>query len=52
MHISKTINQIIKNKLIEIDLSKQKALDSDLRAVLKTAFQETAGQNLRLYTIL
>ena len=32
-------------KLIEVDLSKQKALDADLRAIQQIVFQEKAGKN-------
>ena len=43
-------------RLIAVDLSKQKALDADLRAIQKTLFQvvvgEADGTKLRLYIIL
>ena len=32
-------------RLIAVDLSKQKALDADLRAIQQIAFQEKAGKN-------
>ena len=38
-------------KLITVDLSKQKALDADPRAIQQTVFQGIAVQKLRLYTI-
>ena len=37
-------------KLIAVDLSKQKALDADPRAFQQIAFQEIAGQKLRLHS--
>ena len=40
------------HRIIAVDLSKQKALDTDPRAVQKIVFQGIAGQKLRLYTIL
>ena len=44
------------HRLIAIDLSKQKALDADLRAIQKIVFQGlvggAAGTKIRLYTIL
>ena len=43
-------------KLVAVNLSKQKALDADLRAIQQIVFQEVAGgadtAKLRLYTIL
>ena len=43
-------------KLIAVDLSKQKALDFDTRAIQQIVFQGVAaeddGTNVRLYTIL
>ena len=43
-------------RLIAVDLSKQKALNADLRAIQKTLFQvvvgEADGTKLRLYIIL
>ena len=43
-------------RLIAVDLSKQKALDADLRAIQQIVFQEVVGGNagtkIRLYTIL
>ena len=43
-------------RLIAVDLSKQKALDADPRAIQQTAFQGVVGGNdgtkTRLYTIL
>ena len=43
-------------KLVAVDLSKQKALDADPRAIQQIIFQgDVAGQNntkIRLYTIL
>ena len=39
-------------RLIAVDLSKQKALDTDPRAIQQIVFQEKAGKKLRLYTIL
>ena len=39
-------------RLISVDLSKQKALDADQRAVKQIVFQGKAGQKIRLYTIL
>ena len=43
-------------RLFSIDLSKQKALDADPRAIQQISFQGTAGgadnTNIRLYTIL
>ena len=39
-------------RLIAVDLSKQKALDADPRAIQQIVFQGIAGQKLRLYTIL
>ena len=43
-------------KLIELDLSKQKALDADPRAIKQIVFQEVVGGNsgskIRLYTII
>ena len=38
-------------RLITVDLSKQKALDADPRAVQQIVFQGIAVQKLRLYTI-
>ena len=32
-------------RLIAVDLSKQKALDADLRAIQQIVFQEKAGKN-------
>ena len=43
-------------RLIAVDLSKQKALDADLRAIQQIVFLEVvkvdAGTKIRLYTIL
>ena len=43
-------------KLIAVDVSKQKTLDADLRAILQIAFQGVVGgednTKIRLYTIL
>ena len=43
-------------RLIAVDVSKQKALDADTRAIQQTVFQEVVGRNdarkIRLYTIL
>ena len=43
-------------RLIAVDLSKQKALDADLRAIQRTVFQGVVGGNdgikIKLYTIL
>ena len=43
-------------KLVAVDLSKQKALDADLRAIQQRVFQGVVagndGTNTRLYTIL
>ena len=43
-------------KLIAVDLSKQKALDADTRAIQQIVFQGVVGgddgTNIRLYTIL
>ena len=39
-------------RLVAIDLSKQKSLDANPRAIQKIVFQGKAGQKLRLYTIL
>ena len=43
-------------KLIAVDLSKQKALDADLRAIQQVVFQRVVGGDnntkIRLYTIL
>ena len=43
-------------RLIAVDLSKQKALDADLRAIQQIVFQEVVGgennAKIRLYTIL
>ena len=43
-------------RLIAVDLSKQKALDADLRAIQQIVFQEVVGgennTKIRLYTIL
>ena len=39
-------------RLIAFASSKEKALDSDPRAIQKLLFQWKAGQKLRLYTIL
>ena len=39
-------------RLISVDLSKQKALDADQRAVKQIVFQGKAGQKIRIYTIL
>ena len=36
-------------RLIAVDLSKQNALDADLRAIQQIVFQGVAGQKLRLY---
>ena len=46
--------QCFKNNygLIAFDLSKQKALDADPRAIQQIVFQGKAAQKLRLYTIL
>ena len=43
-------------KLIAVDVSKQKTLDADLRAILQIVFQGVVGgednTKIRLYTIL
>ena len=43
-------------RLIAVDLSKQKALDADLRAIQQIVFQGVVGGNdgikIKLYTIL
>ena len=39
-------------RLLAVDLSKQKVLDADPRAIQQIVFQGKAGQKLRLYTIL
>ena len=39
-------------RLIAVDLSKQKALDADPRAIQQIVFKGVAGQKLRLYIIL
>ena len=39
-------------KLITVDLSKQKTLDADPRAIQQLVFQIIDGEKLRLYTIL
>ena len=39
-------------KLIAVDLSKQKALDADPRAIQQIVFQGAAGGDNGLYTIL
>ena len=51
MHISK----IITDYLIAVDLSKQKALDADPRAIQQRVFQGVGGGEIiqtRLYTII
>ena len=39
-------------KVIAVDISKQRALDADPKAIQKIVFQRVAGVKLRLYTIL
>ena len=41
-----------KYKLIAVDLSKQKALNADSRAIQQLSFEGIARQNLRLCTVL
>ena len=38
-------------RIIAVDVSKQKALDTDPRAIQQIVFQGKAGQNLRLWKI-
>ena len=60
MHVSKIVTDYAcfkdSHRLIAVDLSKQKVLDADPRAIQQIVFQEIVGGDdntkIRLYTIL